>query len=211
VLQLAVVLLVGVLVAAGDEAVADAHVGLCLGHQRIADVLLCPAHPAVEALLAEGVERLVERAAEELGDLGARVAHHVVDVGLEFLAEGVEREIVDVFAEGVLDFAADGGDAEDDVRGEDAAGDGHPAEIVPHLEGKHHDVDPGDLGDGDGVGDGERGVEDAVDTDEDVVEGYDGSDCCGLARVHGSTRTNILSWLWYRPFLRVSFWLTYST
>jgi hypothetical protein len=179
VLQLALVLLVGVLgIAADDEAVADAHVGLGLGHQGIADVLLRAPHPGVEALLAERVERLVQRVAEELGHLRARVAHDVVDVGLEFLAEGVEREIVDVFAEGVLDFAADGGNTEDDVGGEDAAGDGHPVEVVPHLERKHHDIDPGDLGDGDGVGDGERGVENAVDTDKDIVEGHDGGDCC---------------------------------
>lgn len=74
------------------------------------------------------------------------------------MAEALEREIVYVFAERVLDLASDGGDAEDDVGGEDGAGDGDPAQVVPHLEGKHHDVDPGDLGDGDGVGDGERGV-----------------------------------------------------
>lgn len=57
------------------------HVGLRLGHQRVADVLLAAAHPAVEALLAERVERHVQAAAEEIRNLRTRVAHDVVQVG----------------------------------------------------------------------------------------------------------------------------------
>lgn len=44
-------------------------------------------------------------------------------------------------------------------------------EGVPELEGQHDDVDPCDLGDGDAVGDGKGGVEDAFGAGEDFVEG----------------------------------------
>lgn len=178
-LQLAVILLAFLLLRPrNSKAIPYTHIRLRLRHKSIANMLLVAAHPIIEALVAERVEWPVKRTAEELCDLGTGIAHNVVDICLEFLAELVERKVVHVFAEGVFDFAADSGDAEDDVGGEDAAGDGDPAELVPELEGQHHDVDPGDLGDGDGVGDGERGVEDAIDADEDVVEGYDGGDCC---------------------------------
>lgn len=39
----------------------------------------------------------------------------------------VEREIVDVVAEGVLDFATDEEETEDDVGGADGSGDGDPS------------------------------------------------------------------------------------
>lgn len=74
-------------------------------------------------------------------------------------------------AERVLDLAADGRDPEDDVGAEDGARDRDPAEGVPELEGERDDVGPGDLGDGDGVGDRERGVDDAFGAGEDLVEG----------------------------------------
>ena len=165
--------------------IPNPHIRLRLRHQRIPNILLTPRHPPIEALLAQRPQRHIQIAPKELGYVGPRVAHDVVDVGLELLAEGFEREVVDVFAEGVFDLAADGGDAEDDVGGEDGTRDGDPAEVVPHLEGEHHDVDPGDLGDGDGVGDGEGGVEDALDADEDVVEGDDGGDWGVLAGAKG--------------------------
>ena len=86
--------------------------------------------------------------------LGARrlARRNDVDLARELVAEFLEREVVDVVAEGVLDLAADGGDAEHDVSAHDGAGDGDPAEGGPQLEGQGDDVDPGDLGDGDGVG-----------------------------------------------------------
>ena len=57
-------------------------------------------------------------------------------------------------AKGVLDLAADGCDAQNDVRADDGAGDGDPAERVPELEGEDEDVGPCDLADGYGVGEG---------------------------------------------------------
>lgn len=80
-------------------------------------------------------------------------------------------------AEGVFDFAADGGEADDDVGGEDAAGDGDPAQVLDELEGKHHNVDPSDLRDGDRVGDGEGCLEDAVHAGQGFVELDDTGDC----------------------------------
>jgi hypothetical protein len=44
------------------------------------------------------------------------------------------------------------------------------------LEGEDHDVDPCDLGDGDGVGNGQRGIEDAIETNEALVEGNNTGD-----------------------------------
>lgn len=74
------------------------------------------------------------------------------------MTEMVEREIVDVVAEGVFDFASDEKETEDYVGGADCAGDGDPLEVVVELEGEDDYVDPCYLGDGDGVGDWEGGV-----------------------------------------------------
>ena len=89
-----------------------------LGHQRIPDIPLTPAHPATEALLAQGPQGLVHLVGEELGGLGGGVAHDEVEVHFEFLAKGLEGEIVDVVAKGVFEFAADGDEAEDDICGD---------------------------------------------------------------------------------------------
>ncbi len=57
-----------------------------------------------------------------------------------------------------------------DVGGEDATWNGDPAEVVPQLERQHHDVDPGDLRDGDGVGNRQRSLQDTVHTSQGLVE-----------------------------------------
>lgn len=72
-------------------------------------------------------------------------------------------------AEGVLDLAADEEEAEDDVRGGDGGGYGYQLEGFVELEGEEHDVDPGYLGDGDCVRDGEGGGGDAFGVGEGVV------------------------------------------
>ena len=94
-----------------------------------------------------------------------------INLGGNLLAKRVEREIVDIVAERVLELGADEEETKDEVRGHDGAGDGDPLEGRVELEGEQHDVDPGHLGDGDGVGDGEGGVEDAFCAGEDVVQG----------------------------------------
>jgi len=151
------------------EAAPHLHIRLRLGHQRIPDILLTPRHPPLEALMTQRIHGHIHTGPEELVRLRYRIAHDIINVAFELLAVGFEREIVDVHAEGVFDFAADGGNAEDDVGGEDAAGDCYPAEIFPELEWQHHYVDPGNLGDGDGVGDWEGGLEDTFYADEDFV------------------------------------------
>lgn len=132
--------------------------------------------PLFIVLIAERPDRHVTLALHKLTRGRRRLRSNSVDVHFEFFAVCFEGQVVDVVAEWVLDFAADGGEPDDDVCGEDAAGDGNPLQRVNELEGKHHDVDPGDLGDGDGVGDGERSLKDAVHAGEGLVELHDTSD-----------------------------------
>lgn len=93
-----------------------------------------------------------------------------IDLVGDLRAVPIQRQIVVVFAEGVLDFPPDGRDAEDDVRAHDGARDRDPVEGVPELEGEGEHVDPGDLADGDGVGDWEGRVDDAFGAGEDFVQ-----------------------------------------
>ena len=76
-------------------------------------------------------------------------------------------------AEGILDFMADGRDAQDNVSAHHGARDRDPAERFPQLKREHDHVYPRDLADGDGVGDGERCVENAFGPREHFVEGRD--------------------------------------
>ena len=94
-----------------------------------------------------------------------------VDLVRDLRAVSVQRQIVVVSAEGVLDLPADGRDAEDDVGAHDGARDRDPVEGIPELEGEGEDVDPGYLADGDGVGDGQGRVDDAFGAGEDFVHG----------------------------------------
>lgn len=92
-----------------------------------------------------------------------------VDLILESLTEPVEREIILIITEWVLDLTTNRRDAEDDVRANNGAGDGDPLERVPELEREHEYVDPRDLGDGDTVRNRERGVEHAFGPGKDFV------------------------------------------
>lgn len=158
------------------ETLPDDHIRLRLGQQRIADVLLAAARPAVEALVAQRPDGHIAVATHELESRGCRLCGDAVDVHFQLLAESLERQIVYVVAEGVLDFAADGGETEDDVGGEDGAGDRDPLERGVQLERQDHDIDPCNLRDGDGVGDGQGCVENAIETDETLVESDNTSD-----------------------------------
>ena len=100
-----------------------------------------------------------------------------VNVHFELFAKGLERQVIHVVAERVLDFCADLGDAQDNVGGEDAAGDGDPLQTGPQLERQHHDVDPGDLRNGNRVGDGERSLKDTVHAGQGFVELDNTVDC----------------------------------
>ena len=141
--------------------------GIRLGAQRGPDFLDAPPLPRA---VAQRVQDAVLLRHDEILGLRRGFGGDLADLGGELLAENVQREIVDVVAEGVLDLAADGGDAEDDIGAHHGAGDGDPAERGPELERQRDHVHPGDLADGDGIGDGEGGVEHALRPSEDVVE-----------------------------------------
>ena len=87
------------------------------------------------------------------------------------MAEFVQRQIVDIVAKWVFNFAPDGGNPEDDIGANDGSRDGDPSERAPKLEWEGNYVDPGDLGDGNGVGNGKRGVEYPFGASKDFVEG----------------------------------------
>lgn len=180
------------------ETLPDLHVRLGLCQQRVADVLLTACSPAVEALVAQRPDGHVALAGHELSSDGRRLCSNTVDVHLQLLAEGLERQIVDVVTKGVLDFATDGGETEDDVGGENSTRDGDPLKRGEQLEGQNHDVDPGDLGDGDGVGDGKRRVQHTVETDKAFVESDDTGDCSALAfKVQTCVfDLDLLAWFW---------------
>jgi hypothetical protein len=121
------------------KALPDRHIRLRLRHQRIANVLLAPARPGLVVLLTQWPNRHIYTPAHELPRGRGGLGCNSVNNHLEFLTVGLEGQVVDVVAEGIFDFASDGG--------EDAAGDGDSVQVVPELEGQHHYVDPTDLRD----------------------------------------------------------------
>ena len=158
------------------EALPGDHIRLGLGQQRIADVLLAASSPAVEALVTQRPDGHVTLAAHELESCRCRQCGDAVDVHLQLLAEGFERQIVYVVTEGVLDFATDGVETEDDVRSKDGSGNGDPFQRCEKLEGQKQDIDPCDLRDSDRVGEGQRCVENAIEIDETLVKGNNTGD-----------------------------------
>lgn len=107
----------------------------------------------------------------EILGLWWRSGGDIVNVGRDLHAVPIQREVVGIVTERVLDLAANGSDAENDVGGYNGAGDGDPVEEFPELEWQRNDVDPGDLTNGNGICDRERGVEHALCTGKDFVEG----------------------------------------
>lgn len=158
------------------ETLPDGHIGLGLCQQRITHVLLAALCPSVEALIAQWPNGHVALAAHEFSGDGCGLGGDAVDVHLKLLTEGLERQIIDVVTEGVLDLAADSRETKDDIGSEDGTGDGDPVKRGIQLERQNHDVDPCDLGDGDGVGNGQRSVENTVKTNEALIEGNNTSD-----------------------------------
>lgn len=53
----------------------------------------------------------------------------------------------------------------------DGTGNGDPFETVIELEGKHKNVDPGDLGNGNAVCNWERGIKDSFGASDDLIQG----------------------------------------
>lgn len=113
--------------------------------QLITNPQLGPLVPDMVPGMMDREEHFVFLMLDELGDIGLRLAGDDVDFVGELLAVEVEREIVDVVAEGVFDFAPDQHQTDYYVRGEDCAGDRHPAEVGIELEGEKDNVYPADL------------------------------------------------------------------
>jgi hypothetical protein len=158
-----------VLICSGSMAIMEMHRGLC--SQRIPDLLHTLIRPALASHVAQRIQHLVIVVSCNVRENRCHTAHDDIHVFPDLLAEGIEREIVDVVAEGVLDFATDECNAEDDICRKHAGGDGDPAKRFVQLEGEEEDVDPGDLTDGDGVCDWQRGVENAISACKHVVHG----------------------------------------
>lgn len=135
------------------KAASHHHISRSLRQKRVPNILLIALHPRIPALLTKRPKHEVLAALHELRGIRRRGGSDGIDVVGEFYAVFFEGEIVDVVAEGVFDFAADGGDAEDYVGRDDGARDCDPAQRVPELEGEQHYVEPGCLADGDGIGD----------------------------------------------------------
>ena len=180
------------------ETLPDDHVRLGLCKQCVANILLAARSPTVVALEAQRPDGHVAIAAHVFSSDRCRLCGDAIDVHLELLAESLERQIVDVVTEGVLNFATDSGETEDDVRSEDGTGDGNPLKRGVKLERQNHNVDPGDLRDSDRVGDRERGVEHTIETDETFVESNDTSDCVTLANRNAERACDLdlLAWFW---------------
>jgi hypothetical protein len=145
--------------------------------------------PGLDPHMRQRVQQHIVIVHEEVVDQRSGLRQDDVEVALDLQAVSVEGQIVNVVAEGVLDFAADEGDAEDYVGGEQGRGDlgklaslsstqgkgkatyGDPAKRLEELEGQKQDVHPGDLADGNRVRDGQRRVENTVRAGQHIVHG----------------------------------------
>lgn len=167
---------------------SDSCGGLC--SEGLTNVLETSVFPALEAGGAERMEHTVVRGMGPVLDTRWGCTGHDIDVGSQLTAVVVQGEVVDVVAKGILDFGAAGRElanmvrgrrrqdvhlreTKDDVGGKHSARNGDPVEVVVELEGQDENIGPGDLRDGDGVGDWQWCVEDTLGTGEDVCERAD--------------------------------------
>lgn len=109
-----------------------------------------------------------------LRELDRRGSGHDIQLAAELLAVVVEREIVYVVAEGVLELVSDGGQANNNVGSSNSAGDSDPAERTEELEGEEVDVEENDLGDKNVVADGKGSGEDTLGRGHGVCQGREG-------------------------------------
>lgn len=169
-LKASVNLFIGFTRPSSRKALPDRHIRLGLGHQSVSDILLAPIRPLIVILLAEGPNWHILPSPHELTSSGCRLAGDGVNIHLQFFTVGLERQVIDIMAKRILDFATNSGKTNDNIRGKDTAGNSNPAKGFPELEGKHHNVHPGDLRDSDGIGDWERCLENTIHTGEGFVE-----------------------------------------
>ncbi len=68
-----ILLLIRLTLSRSNKALPNSHIRLRLRHQRIADILLAPVHPAVIVLVAERPDGHIARSPHELARLGRRL------------------------------------------------------------------------------------------------------------------------------------------
>ena len=71
-----------------------------------------------------------------------------------------------------------------DVGSEDTTWNGDPAEVVPKLERQHHNVNPSNLRNGDGVGNRQGSLQNAVHTSQGLIELYNTGDSLVLVETN---------------------------
>jgi len=92
---------------------------------------------------------------------------------LQACAVTVKVQIINISSERILDFSPDSRNSKDDVRRNNGSRDSRPAELCAELERKDKDVEPGDLGNGDGVCDWKWSAEDTFTTTIGVHHKHD--------------------------------------
>ena len=111
--------------------------------QRLPDLLHALDIPRPVPMMAEREQHRILGARDPLVAARGAPARDDVDVLADVLAEGVERQAVDIAAERALGLAADERDAQDDVGGEQRARDRHPPERLVQPERQQQGVRPG--------------------------------------------------------------------
>jgi hypothetical protein len=144
---------------------AHPHVDHNLRPQRAPNILLAPLPPIRRATLTQRPQHQVlppTPAHNDVPKLRRRHRRQRIQLPLQLGTVAIERQIVDIVAERVLELVPDGREPDDDVCRGQGAGDGDPAQRVEELEGEQVDVEEHDLGDQDVVADGEGRGEDAL-------------------------------------------------
>lgn len=106
-----------ILYKSGDIRVRSPRVNDDLGPERSADILKAPLLPVRVSGLAEREEDKIIGTRHEVINIRPGSGGHDIDFQGDLATVAVEREIVDVLTEGVLDLAANGGQAENDICG----------------------------------------------------------------------------------------------
>ena len=154
-----------------------AHQGLaCLkrdlgtGPQCIPHPVLTAGLPHVPAAHADGVEYFVVERLDPVPVAVLLLGGQEVEIHGDLSTVRLEGQVIDVVAKGILDFAADKQNAQDYVRGDNCCRDGYPLQCGVQLKGQQENIDPGDLRNGNRVGNGQRRVEHTVCAHQDIIE-----------------------------------------
>jgi hypothetical protein len=144
---------------------AHPHVDQNLRPQRAPNILLASPSPIRRPTLTQRPQHQILSSTPPHNHVPKPRRRHRrqrIQLPLQLRTVAVERQIVDIVAERVLELVPDGREPDDDVCCGQGAGDGDPAQGVVELEGEQVDVEEHDLGDQDVVADGEGRGEDAL-------------------------------------------------